>query len=104
MRCSHLEYRENAAMNVENILERKGREVVASNDDVLGIISERDIVRAFFSVRRARSVHASKGHHDARLDHRVLRGRPHPLDASDDSPSRSPCLCFATASWLASYA
>jgi len=86
-------------MNVESILERKGTEVatiapeasikraadwlraknvgalvVTSNDAILGIISERDIVRAFFSVRRASCVYASKGHHDARFDHRVPRG------------------------------
>jgi CBS domain-containing protein len=80
-------------MNVESILERKGTEVatiapeasikraadwlraknvgalvVTSNDATLGIISERDIVRAFSQYGEP------KGHHDARLDHRVPRG------------------------------
>jgi CBS domain-containing protein len=83
-------------MNVESVLERKGTEVatiapeanikraadwlraknigalvVTSNDAILGIISERDIVRAFSQHGEALAYHASEGHHDARLDHRV---------------------------------
>ena len=85
-------------MNVEGILERKGTEVatiapeasikraadwlraknvgalvVTSNDAILGIISERDIVRAFSQCGEP-VAYASKGHHDARFDHRVPRG------------------------------
>jgi len=85
-------------MNVESILQRKGTEVatiapeasikraadwlraknvgalvVTSNDVILGIISERDIVRALAQYGEP-VASMQKGDHDAWLDHRVPRG------------------------------
>ena len=100
-------------MNVESILRQKGTEVatitpeanikraadwlrakhvgalvVTSNDAILGIISERDIVRAFSQYGEPV---ASMQVKDI-MTHGLITAS-HPPDALDDQPSRAPYAC-----------